>query len=107
MKLEIAVLKATVLSSVLKKGQHYSISLFEEVGVVRDKKYFEFWLLKFDVIKKEIVRNRHLTAKEIKLIVSEDYIEKAEAVSLIQSGMTVFFDGQKLKVFRAPPKARY
>ncbi len=99
MQKRIAVLSATVLDTALKvRDGSYYITRAEEVGIVRGTKYFEFWVLKYDLINRQIFTK----AKEIELILPESIISKVDNISLVQAGMLVFNEGGILKVSNGP-----
>lgn len=93
------VLNVTVLNTALKsRDGYYLVTRVEEIGIVKGMKYFDFWVIEYDLEKKRIRQN----AKEIEITLPENLIEKAENVPAVQEGTLGFNNGGILKIFNKP-----
>lgn len=96
---ERTVLAVTILNKVIPdRDGYYLITRVEEIGILKGMKYFDFWVMEYDLEKKEV---RH-GAEEIELRLAENVIEKAENVPAVQEGTLGFNNGGILKVFNRP-----
>lgn len=96
---ERCVLAVTILNKALKvRDGYYIITRIEEAGAVRGLKYFELWVMEYDLLKKKVSPGK----EEIELTLAENVIEKADNVQIVQEGMLGFNNGGILKIFQRP-----
>jgi len=96
---ERCVLSVSVVNRILKdRDGYYIITRIEEIGILKGLKYFELWVMEYDLLKKEVRPG----AEEIELTLAENLIEKAENVQIVQEGMLGFNNGGILKIFQRP-----
>lgn len=93
------ILAVTILNKVLRvRDGYYLITRVEEAGTFREMKYFNLWVVEYDLQKKELRPG----AEEIELTLAENTIEKADNVPALQEGTLGFNNGGILKVFNKP-----
>ncbi len=93
------VLAVTILNKVLRdRDGYYLITRVEEIGILKGMRYFDLWVMEYDLEKKEGRQG----AEEIELTLAENVIEKAGNVPAVQEGTLGFNNGGILKVFNRP-----
>lgn len=93
------ILSATILNTALKnRDGYYLITRVEERGTVRGMKYFDLWVMEYDLENKQV----YPKAEEIEITLPENIIEKADNVPAVEEGTLGFNNGGILKVFNRP-----
>lgn len=99
MQLRRTALSVTILNTALRnRDGYYLITRVEEIGTVKGMKYFDFWVIEYDLEKKKV----NPMAEEIEITLPENLIEKAGNVPAVQEGTLGFNNGGILKIFNKP-----